>query len=432
MATTSVPTTCTAVYNALVTEGSRLTDGMYERAALSRPIIRLQSKTRGEYQLGAGLTQSSVRFERSFAPFTAASGDPAAADPWGTSSSMASADGDAVNPCRPSTDNIQFGQTTFSISPKQYALNTQDFCIRDIQHGFQFAEWMSKVSDALSDIPTWVWARRFTSDYVRMLSLATGPTTGNLLTLNQTSGVVQGATYSTANGGANGRLRQGILDRYYARLLREGAAKPSAIDEATGSAVFTLITSAETSMDIIRSDDALRNDVRYAYMGKGEMTPLVPGVPFKKKNYGGFIHEIDPYPRRFILSGGAYIEQNAWIQSTALPAATAGNGQKWELNPAWEVAPFEESIIWHEGVYKDLVINTTTNIPDGWNFTPRSYMGTFSPRNIIDRTCNPDGTQIFFRGLFASAAKPMNPNVGYSFLHARCAPDATVRSCYVS
>lgn len=428
MATTSIPANCTAVTNALMYESNRLTDGMFERAALSRPIIRLQSKTRGEYQLGAGLSQSSVRFERSFAPFTAASGDPAAAaaDPWGASANMALSDGDTVNGCRPPTDSVQFGQTSFSITPKHYALNTQDFCIRDIMTGFQFAEWMSKVSGALADIPAWVWARRFTADYVRVLALATGSTTGNLITLNQTSGTVQGSTYSVSNGGANGRLRQGILDKYYARLLREGAAKPSAIDEATGSAVFTLITSAETSMDIVRSDPDLRNDTRYAYMGKGEMTPLVPGVPFKKKNYGGFIHEIDPYPRRFILSGSAYIEQHAWIQSAA------GTGYKWELNPAWEAAPFEESIIWHEGVYKDLAVNTATNIPDGWNFTPRSWMGTFSPRNIIERTCNPDGTQIFFRGLFASAAEPMNPNVGYAFLHARCAPDAFVRSCYAS
>ena len=113
MATTSVPTTCTAVTNALMYESNRLTDGMFARAALKRPIIRLQSKTRGEFKLGAGITQSSVRFERSFAPFTAASGDPAtaAADPWGASTNMALSDGDTVNSCRPPTDSVRFGQT---------------------------------------------------------------------------------------------------------------------------------------------------------------------------------------------------------------------------------------------------------------------------------------------------------------------------------
>jgi hypothetical protein len=294
--------------------------------------------------------------------------------------------------------------------------------------GWQYAEWMSKVSESLTNIPQEVWARRFTADYVRMLALATGG--GHLVTLNQASGApLQGTTYNTTFV-ANGQLRQGILDKYYASLMRDGASKPSGIDEATGSPVFTLITSAETSMQIIRSDPDLRNDTRYAYMGKGEMTPLVPGVPFKMKNYGGFVHQIDPTPRRFNFAGGAYIEVEPWLESQT--SGSGSEGWLWELNPAWEAAPFEESLIWHEGVYRDLAVNTATNIPPGWTFTPRSWMGTFSPRNIIDRTCNPDGTMLFFRALFASAAEPKNPNLGWAILHARCAPDQQVRSCYVS
>lgn len=425
---TSIPTTCAAVTDALMRESGRLTDGMFQRAALVRPIIRLQSKTRGEFKLGAGISQSSVRFERSFSPFNGG----ATTDPWtvdGASPNMAASDGADVNGCRPQTDSVAFTQKSFTITPKQYALQTEDFCIRDIMTGWQFAEWMSKVSRALEFIPTWVWARRFTYDYVAMTALATGSTTGHLVTLNQSQGIQLGSTYNTTNI-ANGRLRQPILDYFYAIMMREGAANPSGTDEATGSPVFTLITSAETSMDIIRSDPDLRNDVRYAYMGKGEMTPLVPGVPFKKKNYGGFIHEIDPYPRRFTVAGGAYQEVPPFVVNSSSSSLNGRSG--WELNPAYNVAPIEESLIWHEGVYRDLAVNTAENLPANWNFQPRSWMGSFSPRNILDRTCNPDGLMIFFRALFASAAEPLDPNLGYSILAARCATDTTVRSCYSS
>lgn len=416
---------CSLLTDAIERDAARLTDGYFERACLSRPIIRLQSKTRGEYQLGAGLEQSSVRFERSLPDtFNAASGDPTAADPWGSSANIAASAG-AGEGCRPPNDTVAFGTTKYTITPKHTSLDTQEFCIRDIQTGFQYADWMNKVSYALENIPQWVWARRFTADYVRSVSLAS-----QMVTLTQAGGGVAGSmdfgsTYVTT--GAYGHLRQGLLDKLYAKLMRDGASLPSGVDEATGSAVFTLITSAETSMDIIRNDPELRNDNRYAYMGKGEMTPMVPGVPFKKKNYGGFIHEIDPYPRRFILSGGAYVEQSPFLKSAA-----GSKGSKQEINPAWENAPFEESLIWHEGVYKDLTINTTTSTPAGWTFNPRSWMGSFSPRNILDKVCNPDGTILYFRALFASAAEPMNPNLGFSILHGRCAPDQVVRSCYVS
>ena len=47
-------------------------------------------------------------------------------------------------------------------------------------------------------------------------------------------------------------------------------------------------------------------------------------------------------------------------------------------------------------------------------------MGNFEAVNIRERVCNPDGTMIFWRAKFASAAEPIKPEVGVSILHARC------------
>lgn len=410
MATPTIPSTCAAVTSALLTESGRLGGTMFDRSARKRPIIRLQSKTRGAFENGMGFSYKVSTFERSFAPLTG--------DPWTT---IAASDGDTANACRPPTDTVGFGQTSRDVIPRHYALNTEDFCIRDIQFGWQFRNWMQMVSKALSTIPEWVWARRFTQDYVNMA--------GHNAVLNATSGIVDGTTFGSQDYDTSslptGKLTQEVLDYIYMDLFREGGESPSGISESDQGPVFTLITSSETAKGIIFGSPGIRDDVRYAYMGKGEMTPLVPGMPTRRREYGGYVHEIDPYPRRFIFNGSAYVEVAPFI------ASSTTKGNKWEQNPSYQAAPYEESIIWHEGVYRDLAVNTTESTPPGWAFTPRTWLGSFSVRNILERTCNPDGTMIFFRALFASAAEPIDPAVGWTILHARCGA-LDVRSCYES
>lgn len=407
MATTPIPQNCAAVTQALMVESGRLGGRMYQRAALKRPIIRLQSKTRGAWQNGMGYSYNVQTFERSFAPLTG--------DPWTT---IAASNGDNVNACRPPTDTVSFGQTSRPVTPRHYAINTEEFCIRDIKFAWQYAEWMTKVSRALVEIPEWVWARRFTQDYVDLA--------GHKLTLNIANGLQDSASsYNTSNLPTS-TLSWGVLDYIKIDLNREGGSNAAGFDENTSEPVNIAIVSSETYDKLIRDNPDLRQDVRFAFMGKGESSPLIPGIATKKRNYGGWVFEIDPYPRRFIFSGGAYIEVAPFIAS----ATTKGN--KWEQNPAYQTAPYEESIIWHEENYRDLAVNTAENVPADWKFTPQNWMGSFSVRNILEKTCNPDGSQIFFRALFASAAEPINPKVGWTILHARCGVNTNLHNCYTS
>lgn len=404
MATTSIPANCATVTNALLAESGRLGGRMYQRAQRMRPIIKYQSKTRGAWENGIGYSYNAVTFERSFAPLTG--------DPWTT---VTASDGDTVNACRPPTDTVSFGQTSRAVTPRHYALNTEDFCIRDIQNDWQYAEWMSMVSKALVDIPTWVWARRYTQDYFTQA--------GHHLTLNISNGVQDHASaYNTSNL-PTAPLSLGVLNYIKLDLDREGGGAAAGTDESTGEPVNVVIGSSEIFDSIIRDNPNLRQDTRYAFMGKGEDSPLAPGIKVRKRNYAGWVFEVDPYPRRFTYSGGAYLEIAPFV------ASSTTKGNKWEQNPLWQQAPYEEAIIWHEECYQDLAINTAENMPADWKFTPQSWLGSFSVRNILDRTCNPDGTQIFFRALFASAAKPINPKVGWTVLYARCGIPTDLHTC---
>jgi hypothetical protein len=286
---------------------------------------------------------------------------------------------------------------------------------------------LSKITQGFADISQWVWASRYTHEYVRLA--------GHHLTLTKGQGEqddgVQWATTDPAlnynvNFQPDAQLSQSVLNDIYMSLYREGADVPSGLGEADGEPVFTLIVSAEASKAIKQSDPVMVTDNRFAFMGTKDdpNSPLLVNVPTKRKNYGGYIHEIDPYPRRATLSGGVYVEVAPFVKSTT----TKGN--KWEVNPAYKAAPYEEAIIWHERNYQSLAVNTVTNPAPGWNFEPHSWMGKFEPRNILHETCNPDGTIIFWRALFADASKPVNPAVGYSILFKRCPLNLFLADCY--
>lgn len=404
MATTSIPANCEAVTQALQTySSSQFIQGMIKRIAQRRPIVKHLFNNRGSWMNGQGYTQNVMTFEKSFPALTG--------DGW---TAIAASDGDAVNACRPPTETVSFGTTNRTVTPKQYAVETEDFCIKDIQSGIQFAEWLTNVNSALERISEWVWARRFTQDYFTIA--------GHKITLNSKTSPTDSPTAYNTSSSPTSTLTQGFLDNIKMSIVREG--DPMYIDEGTGEYMGTVILSPEMSQQIIRNNPDLVTANLWAHATKGDASPLAPGVPTKRRNYGGWVHEIEMFPRRFILSGGAYIE----IASHVSAATTKGN--KWSINPDWLAAPFEEVIVYNDGNYQSLAVNTLTNPAPGWNFNPVNWLGDFSPRNILDRTCNPDGTQLFMRALYADAAKPGNPELGYTILAKRCNIANNAVSCY--
>ena len=407
MATPAIPANCQAVTNTLLTESGRLVDPIYRRAIAQRPIVALMSADRGAWQNGMGFSVNAVTFERTL---------PSSIDDNWTA--ITASDGDSNNACLPPKETLVFGETTRNYAPKHVSAETGLFCIRDIMFDWQFEEMLVNHTRVLGEYAAWKWAVHYTSEYFRLA--------GHKLTLNSGNVITDSTSaYSTATP-ATGKLNQSVLDDIYLNLSREGGDEPFGWDMDGDAPVFAAIMSAETSRSIIRDNPDLRQDIRFAYEGKGDQSPLLNSLGHKRRSYGGFAHFIDPFPRRFILSGGAYVQIHPYVQ-----VATT-NGFAWNLNPAYKTAPYEETIIYHKRNYQSLVVNNVSNPAPGWKFDPISYMGDFTVRNILERTCNPDGTMIFWRAVFADASKPINPFMGYTILHARCGLPLAVSSCYTS
>lgn len=398
---------CQAVSNALSYETGRIGPDLFRRSVRERPIIGLLSETRGTWTNGMGVTVSNMTFERSMSTSTS--------NPW---VAVAPSDGASVNACLPSVTTVTFGQTQRNMTPETMALETGYFCIRDILFDWQFAKNLEAIKGMLAKRSSWEWARKFTQDYYGIA--------GHNLTV-RTSGIVDNGTngYDTSNP-PTATLDFGTLEEIYQAQYREGTSVQMFTTEDTGAPAGMAIMSDEMYKNILRQNPTLATRINYAWMGEKDGNPLLPsGIEKRRRLFDNWVIFTDPYPRRFALTGGVYVEIPVWVSSST----TKGNKQ--EINPSWLAAPYEETIIFHPDNYRSMAYNTVTNPAPGWNFDPLNSMGEWSLRNILERDCNPDGDQVFWRAVFGDVAEPINPQVGYTILSLRCGYQHQLNpSCY--
>lgn len=390
-------TGCQAVTNAFIYETGRIGPDLFRRGAAMRPIVGLVGSNRGTWTNSMGVTVSNVTFERSFST--------SVANPW---SDIAPSDGASVNACLPPVTTVAFGQTQRQMTPQTMAIQTGYFCIRDILFDWQFSKNLSAVKNVLNARTSWEWARKWTNDYVDNAG-------HNLTAIHSTSQIFDNGSsgYSVANA-PTAALNYSMLETIWTSQYREGpSVQGVAMD--TEAPVAVAIVSDETYRELIRNNTALAASINYAWMGARDDNPLLPsGIPKKRRLFGAYVFYTDPYPRRFVILNGAYVEIPVWVSSPT----TKGNKQ--EINPDWVAAPYEETIIYTPDNFRSLAYNTMTNPSPTWNFDAINSMGDWSVRNILERDCNPDGTEIFWRAVFGDVAEPINPAVGYSILSLRC------------
>jgi len=142
-----------------------------------------------------------------------------------------------------------------------------------------------------------------------------------------------------------------------------------------------------------------------------------------QRDYRGFFHVIDEYPRRFTYSAGTYTEVPAFSNTAAT------KGTKSQINPAWEAAIFEESFIFDPTVFTSLIPAPITNPAPDFQFDPVTYLGDWRLKNIPNRDCNPDGNIVYHRGILAHAPDPVHPERGFGFIHLRCDPTTVLADC---
>lgn len=346
---------------------------------------------------GMGEEIKVLTFERSLAANT---------DTWATIAKNAG----SGNNCVPTATTISPAQRFRTYNLQQKAVESDPICVNDIRFGFQFAEQLRHIYDNLVQNVAYIWKRRYRSEYVRLAEhKVVAKMNGSSLYEDVADFPVQ-APVSV--------LTQRLLDHLRMRLNRDGA-HASAAGRENGAPVYTLVTSAETSEDIIRQN---AEDFRHTTNRVNELyAPL--GV---ERSYKGFYHVIDDFPRRFTITGGAWVEVPPYIDGDP---ADIEQGTHSILNPAYDEAPYEESIIFVKDVMVSLVPNTITSPGGNVTFEPQKYRGEFKFLNIQDRVENPDKNWGYFRGIMQSGSKPIHPEYGYVIRHLRCGVNYGLLDC---
>ena len=329
------------------------------------------------------------------------------------------------NSCIPPVDNVEFFHTNRNVSLYHKAVHSPFFCVNDLLFTAKRAEQMTMIQNGLGIQvrDTWIkWNRAGYTRWARKYVAEPG------LAFNTEA---DGETFPPVD--TTSRLTNGLLEYFYNILTYEDDGR-HALSTQNGRPVYGLITDQFTSRSIIRDEDAIREDFRYAAPDKLLMPLGISHV------YNGYVHMIDNTLPRYNFDADLvesptdndatdpWVEVPMWILDETDPA----NPRK-EINPAFLTAESQDSFIYVKGAYQLRVPGSIAGVSRA-NFDPQNYMGEFKWQNVTNldedsEAYNPDGTLGRFRGVLASGVEGINPHVMFVIRHRVCGATLGLGAC---
>ncbi len=375
----------------LINESDRIGPDIYSKSLNTSPWLKLITKSSWPDELGSEI--SVMTYQRSL---------PANSLTWNTLS-FNTGDG---NNCVPSAEVVNFAQTLRTYNLQQTAIESPKICVNDLRFTLRRKEQLSNVFRILTENTSYAWIERHRDEYVRLSEHKVIATTG-----------LPEATASFPLVAPTSRLTQGILDRTFQKLIRDGAGSV-AYGKENGRPVFTLICSSEVSRSIILDNPSIRDDYRYSSKANELLAPL--GV---ERSYSGWYHLNDDFMPRYDFVNGAWVRRMPYA-----PVATT-QGNKWDINPLYEAAAFEDAIVFVNDVMETLIPAPITSPGGNTSFDPVKYSGEWKWLNIQTPDTNPDKTIGYFRGILSSGSKPVFPEHGYVIRALRCDANLNLLAC---
>lgn len=440
----------------LINEANRIGPDIYRKTLNTSPWLKLVKKDSWPDEMGD--TVRVLTYERSLPTNTlnwsqiSVDGVVASDGSFNNGTSVISANSTAN--VLPTAQRIEFAQTLRSYNLTHTALESPKLSVNDLRFSLKRKEQLANIFAILQENTSYAWQDRYRDEYVRLAQ--------NKINAKGSSGAL---VQNTGDGSVFNStllpdlpLTQGILDRVYMKLIRDGAGN-NPLDRENARPVFGAIISSEASRNLIANSADIRQDYRYSDSKNELLAPL--GI---SRSYGGFFHMVDDWlPRHdavslgasaanntstiviatadaiavgdqlsgtgvpqgtyvktrtnsttFVLSGNVTIAANASFYVRRMPykAVATTQGLKFDINPAYESAVYEDTIVFHQDVFTCLVPKPITSAGSNVTFDPVNYMGDFKWKNIPHATDNPDGTIGYFRAVLSAGSKPIRPEWG--------------------
>ena len=290
---------------------------------------------------------------------------------------------------------VQFNKKLKPFSLQRAVIESPKISLEDLRFAAHRQDQLRAIMDIMTQVTRNTWENRYRDEFHliadnKVLCAATG----TVITTGQESIAKAPAAGVTAN------VSNAILDKIYYSLIRQGAGS-NAYGRENGRPVFSLVLSSEASYQL-QTEAGFRDDVRY---NNAKVSDLIAPLGIEK-SFRGFYHLVDDLAPR-------YAADHTLVEPYSVSAGGVATP-----NAAYESAPFEAAYVLHPEVCEALIPNPMSG-SNGISFDPVNYRGKFDWKNIANEITNPDGTIGFFRGVLASATKPIKTEFGYVVLFKR-------------
>ena len=310
------------------------------------------------------------------------------------------------------TSFVHFGKKLKQYQLSRAAIESPRISLNDMRFAAHRGEQLRAIMDLLTEATRYTWENRYRDEYARLCDayvgcLATSTAIDGQDGTFEGDGITSGALDLSAAGVAGvptANISNAILDKCYFNLIRRGAGN-NAYGRENGRPVFGLVLSSEASYQL-QTEAGFRDDVRYNSAAVSDLiAPL--GI---EKSFRGFYHLVDDLAPRFTLA--------STDQFTRVLPYTVASGVT-TYNSDYDSASYEAAFILHPDVMESQIPQPLSSVGSGVTFNANDYKGEFKWLNIPDAVINPDSETGFFRGILASASKPIKTDFGFMILFKR-------------
>jgi len=317
--------------------------------------------------------------------------------------------------------HIQFSKQLKEYSIKRAVIESPRISLEDLRFAAHRQEQLRAIMDLMTEATRYSWENRYRDEFERLAdNTVQCKTAGSTFltgdegdTVSVALGDVDTNDDNTAEDAsvATGNISNAVLDKVYFQLVRKGAGG-NAYGRENGRPVFGLVLSSEASY-ALQTEAEFRDDIRY---NNAVVSDLIAPLGIEK-SFRGFYHLVDDLAPRF----SATVDANDKLVRVEPYSVASGITT---VNADYESAPYEVAFVIHPEVMESQIPNPFGGA-GGVTFDPINYRGKFDWKNILSEASNPDGSIGFFRGVLASASKPIKTDCGYAIIYKRGAAVAT-------
>lgn len=419
-----------AIDAVLTQEANRIGADIHKSTLHTSPWMDLIKQT--TFPEGMGYQLSTLVYDRAL-PVTPVGGDLddasaslganwsplAAAGPATGKNGYVGGSSDATNAMgsgKAKVNTIDFTRTLKNYSLERAIVESPRINVEELRFAAHRTEQLRAIMDLLKEATRNVWETRYRDEYAKMCDNIVICKTASSTTSTGKEGSTTPASAGDVDSDDNNtqdavtaNVSNKILDDIYFKLVRAGAGA-NAYGRENGRPVFSLVCSSEASYQLM-TEAGFRDDVRY---NNAKVSDLIAPLGVEK-SFRGFYHLVDDLAPRYSATVDG---SDNLVEVKPYKIDTTSGSEKVIPNPDYDSAPIEEAFVLVDNVMESLIPAPITNA-NGLSFNPVNYKGDFKWTNIPDVTLNPDGTIGFFRGILASASKPIKTSFGYSILFKR-------------